>query len=320
MRRWLFGVLLGLIVVTGVSAQSPYSAVLRIMNTGVELRRLNTEAWLATRQNAEMPFGAGDVIRINNRGRALLTFWDDQGHSAEMMVLPYSTVEIMQFEVDAGTLRLQLRFAGQAGVQLGEGVRFAAFDIETDHGHVTQAAQHFAVQANDSATRVIVAVGAAEVTGAGQTVTVASGEGVRVRDTAIQSSTALTYPMNFAKLDSALDSCAGVANSTLYPSVNIRQGPGDGYDIIGEFINGDPVEILGTTPLGDRYRVRFLSAFGWVVANGIEATCPDLPVFPYETLEQVYGVIGFTDADLRLLEPFFGLRRDDYLFYPLPTN
>ncbi len=319
MKRLLI-VLISTLFATTVQAQAPYSAVLRIMNPGVELRRIHTEAWHSVAQAAEMPFGAGDLIRLNNTGRALITFADEQGHSVEMVVLPYSELEVVQFEQENQAFLLQLRFAGQAGLLVGEGVNFASFNIETQHGNILQPAQHFAVQANASALRVVVASGAAEVTTAGQSVTVNAGQGARLLDGIIELSHPLNSPMSFARLDSALDSCPGVTASTLYETVNIRQGPGDGYDIIREFVNGDPVEILGTTPLGDRYRVRFLSAFGWVVANGIAATCVDLPVFPYETLEQVYGVISLTDEDLRLLEPFFGTWRDDYLFYPLPYN
>jgi hypothetical protein len=310
-RLWL--ILVALLIAATVQAQLPYSAALRVLNVGVEFRRLNTEAWERVRQHAEMPFGAGDVLRLNDEGRALITFAD----GVELLVLPHGELEILQFEQAGDTLTLRLRFSGQAAGAVTDPARFSQFEIETAQGVVTQPAQHFALQVDESAARLIAAAGTAVFDAGGDTVSVSAGEGARITADGIETANYLASPMHFARLDSLLDACPGTARATERDSVNIRQGPGSGYDIIGEVPNGAPVEIVATTPQRDRYRVRFLSGFGWVVADGIVTACADLPVLPYDTLERVYGVIGITADDTRLLEAFFGTWRDDYLFYPI---
>lgn len=315
MKRLVF-VLILLLATATVAAQGRYAAVLRVLNTGVEFRRINTEAWERARLNAEMPFGAGDTLRLNGEGRALITF----AEGAELLLLPYSEVELLAFEQVDAALSLRLRLSGQAVIATSDAVEFSTFEARMAFATVTQPARHFALQSDAGATRVIVAVGTASLDVDGTAVSVRAGDGVRVTADSVEPAAALTPPMHFARLDSTLDACLGVAQATERDSVNIRQGPGNGYDIIGEVLNGESVEIVATTPQRDRYRIRFLSAFGWVVASGVVASCPELPIMPYDTLELVYGVIGITADDTRLLTPFFGARRDDYLFYPLPAG
>jgi len=295
-------------------AQARYSAVLRVLNVGIEFRRTHTEAWQRIAQNAEMPFGSGDMIRLNDEGRALITFVD----GVEMLVLPHSELELLQLELTDDQFALRLDFVGQSAFYISDAISFSTFEIETGNAIVTQPARHFALQSDGETTRVVVADGEALVSVSASDVSVAAGDGVRITGDVIESVEALESPSHFARIDSVLDACPGVARATQRDSVNIRQGPGNGYDVIGEVLNGSEVEVVGTTPELDRYRVRFLSGFGWVVADGIITSCTDLPALPYDTIEHVYGVIGITEDDIRLLEPFFGTRADDYLFYPLP--
>lgn len=314
MKRTLVMLIALFLMASSLRAQLPYAAALRILHSGVDIRRVNTQAWLPLMQYAEMPVGAGDRLRLNQEGRALITF----ASGADMLLLPYSQLELVAFEQEAGgDLALHARFTGQGVIAVSPETTFSAFSITMPHAVITQPAQHFALQADTDHARVISAAGVVEIDAADQRIRVEAGDGVRLTAGSVDYAASLDSPMHFARLDSALDGCQGTARATERDSVNIRQGPGNGYAVIGEFLNGAEVIIMGMTPDGERYRVLFLSGFGWVVANGIVNACAGLPVYAYDTLEQVISVHDISDDDERLLTPFFGTWRDDYRFYPL---
>jgi len=297
-------------VQASITSQDELAAVLRVIYPGVELRRMGTEAWIRLRQGAEMPIGAHDMLRTDERGRALIWFAD----GVEMLLLPLTEQEITRFEPDGASFSLISALATGRVIVTNTGAA-QMFKVETDRLLIMPDAAHVAISVEDGAVRVVVASGSV-VAGYGDAeIELAAHDGLRMTDEP-EIAHDLPTPASFAHLDSALDSCPGTALATIRDSVNVRQGPGDGYAIIGEYVNGAPVEIVATTARSDRYRVRYRSSFGWMVSNGVISNCRDLPVLPYDTVEIVYGVIEPTLDDFRLLEPFFGGFLDDQIFYP----
>ncbi|MBZ0289076.1 MAG: hypothetical protein K8I30_15765, partial [Anaerolineae bacterium] len=87
---------------------SEYSARLRIMQAGVEIRRVNTTEWLPLPLNAEAPLGTGDSLRTDGTGRALLTFLEN----VEVLILTETTVDIVTFQAANDHLQLALKVQG----------------------------------------------------------------------------------------------------------------------------------------------------------------------------------------------------------------
>lgn len=290
-------------------AHTERAATLIVVYEGVELRRANTEAWLPLEQRAQMPIGAGDQLRTNLTGRGRLIF-EEQG---EVLLLPNSSLQLLTYAGAPLELRLRL-IQGYSVHQVPSAAPALRYEVETSHFVITQPADLFAVQKLRDSSSVVVAQGTAQVQAGAQAQQVVAGEGLR-GDEQRQQSAALEGLPHFAQLEGQLDGCAGLVAAQSRDSLNVRAGPGEGYFAIGLVDNGETVQIVAQTPLGERYRVRYLSAFGWVIASGVITSCSDLPIVPYDAGERFVGVVQPEDRETALLQPFFGTLEDDPLFY-----
>ncbi|HUN09080.1 MAG TPA: hypothetical protein PLQ56_20910 [Aggregatilineales bacterium] len=300
---WLCALLLMLLPFpTGAQDKA---AVLTVLYPGVEVRRANTADWLLVVQGAIMPFGVGDTVRTDERGRALLTFAVD----AEALLLPQTAFTLTEYDS-----------AGVIAEQVGRGVYRravsapAAFEVITARAAVSLESGHFALEADAEATRLITAEGQATARLAAEAIAVPAGYGLRLQSVP-SDRIPLEQPASFARLDGVLDGCPGLVQADGVDYLNVRVGPGNGYDFVGQIDNGTPVALLGIAPGADRYRFQFLSGFAWVLSSGIETACTDLPILPYTTLEAVIGVLQPTEIELDLLFPFFGTPEDDTWFF-----
>lgn len=298
------------------------AALLRVIYDEVEVRRANTTEWLALAVGSESPFGVGDTLRTSPYGRVHLRFASD----LETLVLPSSTLELLTFEGDS-EIRLHLRVEGRSIHITPSSDAFESYRLETAFYAVTSPPQHFAVQTGMSVpsnsaeavpeAAISVAEGSAAVeTGDETVIDVDAGFGMRVREGDVTSTpTALDYPAHFAQLEGLLDGCSGLVMARGEESLNVRVGPGLGYDEVGIAENNASVPLLGVTIGADRYRIPFLSGFGWILAIGVQTDCDNLPVYPYNTLEVNNGVIQAEARELELLQPFYGTPEEDYWFY-----
>lgn len=293
------------------------AVLLRVIYDEVEVRRADTAEWLALAVGSESPFGVGDTLRTSPYGRVHLRF----ASGLETLVLPASTLELLTFEGDS-EIRLHMRGDGRSIHVTPASDAFESYRLETATYAVTSPAQHFAVQTSTSAegvseAAISVAEGSAAVETVDETVIdVEAGFGMRVREGDPTSTpTALIYPAHFAQLEGLLDGCPGLVMARGEESLNVRVGPGLGYDEVGIAENNASVPLLGVTIGADRYRIPFLSGFGWILAIGVQTDCDNLPVYPYNTLEVNNGVIQAEARELELLQPFYGTPEEDYWFY-----
>jgi hypothetical protein len=297
-------------------AQTDYAALLHIETGIVEVRRVNTTAWIRLPVGAETPIGVGDTIRTGFFGRAWITLLD----GAMVYLLPTTEWGLSAFGADAdGFIGVTITQNGRVIYELTQPELFTTFKITSPHLTLTYPANLFAVQTTETATSVVVADGEARVRAddEAQSPYTFMGENVGVRGDAngVSAPIRLDVPMTFSQLDGRLDGCIGVIQTGNQRDLNVRVGPTENYDVIGSIPNGSTVALMGVSPNGERYRVAYKSNFGWILAQEVRNTCDNLPVYGYNTLERQYGVIAPTEIELRLLAPFFGMPTDDDWFY-----
>jgi hypothetical protein len=298
------------------AAQNRYAAVLTVTYPGVELRRVNTEKWLTLPLDSQSPFGAGDVVRTDNRGRAYITFLDT---AAETLLLPRTSYELRTFgAADGEPLALTVRLQGRAIQRIAADSAIKHYELETDRFVITQPALQFAVQTKAAQATVMVAEGDTVVTVNQQHITVTRGSGLRVKEVP-SPITALDAPLNFARLDGALDGCAGVVSTRVIGSLNVRTYASYSLesDVIGSIDNDVRVPIMGIT---DRagvpwYRVQFLNDFGWVTADSIKTDCKNLTPLPNLPSDDLTGVYDLSAFELAFLEPYYGRPQDNAWFF-----
>lgn len=305
------------IIVPTLAQESERAALLRVIYDEVEVRRADTDEWLPLTVGSESPFGVGDILRTSPYGRVYLTFDD----GLETLVLPSSTLELLAFE-GATETRLHMRVEGRSVHLTPFSQTFESYRLETSFYVVVSPAQHFAVQTSGGAEgisdgAISVTRGSASVeTTTGTVIDVETGFGLRVRDGESQPTPiVLAYPAHFAQMEGMLDGCPGLIMARGEENLNVRVGPGLGYDEVGIAENEVTVPLLGVTIGGDRYRIPFLSGFGWILAIGVQTDCDNLPVYPYNTLEVNNGVIQAEAREIELLKPFYGSPEEDYWFY-----
>lgn len=294
-----------------IQAQAEQAGVLRITYAGVSIRRANTSAWLPVAAGSLMPLGIGDALQTNETGRALLTFED----AAEVLILPHSTLELVDFStLENGQLRLHLRQIGRSVSHLLKEDAINDYQLATDKLFITSPARLFAVQA-EAATSVIVQGGTAAGVIGDKPFEIPTGSGLRVGEI-ISPLMEVPPPASFAFLDALLDGCPGVVNPQGRDALNVRNGPGEGYEVVGIVPKDAPIRIVGMTSAGDRYRIQNHNGFGWVLASGVSTLCQNLPIFPYDNEEIQPSVFEPQPHELELLVLFFGVPEDDLWFYP----
>lgn len=299
--------------VNGQAEGTGYAAVLVVTYPGVEMRRANTAEWLPLPVQAEAPFGAGDAVRTDDTGRAMVTF----GEQVEVFVLPGSTYELTAFAEDA-TKQVQLS-AGVTGhliQRLAPGAQLDAYRLEGEDLVVTEPATLLGVWSVEGAYSVVLAAeGDAQVTIGEDVLEVPQGHGIRASQTTTPTVTELAAPLNAARLIGQLDGCPGVTKTLDNLSVNVRVAPGLDSTVIGSIDNKMAVRVLGISQSGNWYRIQAFSGFGWMQAPLVTNACTDLPVSPPGTIEHNVAVSGVAPAELELLLPFYGPPAEDLWFY-----
>jgi hypothetical protein len=312
-------------------------AVLRIIFAGVEVRRANTNAWIAMRPGAQMALGAGDSVRTDLTGRAWIEF-GVEASVGRVLLLPASFYTLGAYLPDA----IDAEIGGRAVHQIAaDGIVYRVFEPITPGFRVrAESAAHFATQSRpfrslpilepiNSGTRsVSVVVAAAErpiqiMIFDDVRATVDAGEGLVTPVSAadIPVPIRLDVPLRFSELEVAATAevCDAIATPTTAPRLLARIGANDDYRSMGAFDFGEPLRIVGRSESGRRYRIAYFSAFAWVVEDGVQLApgCDlgALAVFPSSTVELPLGAVAVTPEELPLLQPFYGSPSDDPWFY-----
>jgi hypothetical protein len=236
-------------------------ARLRVEAQGVEVRRVNTAAWLPVK--VESIIGAGDHIRTGEKGKATLSFFDGVILAA---LQPNSEVQLKTFSgaLDAFTLEIEALhgftdFSTQR--TLNEKTSFQVI-LPTFRATVLTGALQTRVEADDRA--------AALNTSKGQTFALwndksqaelTPNSGVRVATTEKQGE--VVPAISFPTLDSALDGCPSATNVAGDVDINVRAGASLDAARIGGIPGKGEVRAMGVTNSGWT-RIKFGERFGWI--------------------------------------------------------
>ena len=298
-----------------VNARQPLAAVVQITYDGVQLQRANTADWLSLPVGAQAPFGAGDTLRSDKSGRALITF----SGAAVSLLLPGTEYRLVALDqTDDQKLNIELTLSkGRSIQQILDTSALGDYKLHLEYMTVEQPTALFATQARtDTGSDVIVADGTLKVTQNAASLDLPAGTGLRAKDS-FGEITPISAPQGFSFLSVTSKTCRAVVNSTIPGeiSVSTRLGPGEDYLNLGNIPNGTIIAIVGQTENGTRYLTPFLSNYGWLIANGIiTQSCDTIPVVP-AVAQPVNGVINPADFELTLLIPFFGTRAQNVEFY-----
>lgn len=307
----MLNLLIWIILLLGGDAQ-PQSAILSVNYGTVEVRRTGTEAWIRVPQGAVMPFGTGDEIRTNDTGRAIIYFDETSG----VMVIGNSLFRLDEFSQEADetfTIRGYVE-----GITLHQyTLPLNTFEMQTSELSISQAAEQFAIWAEtDIADAVLVASGEVILNQADEAFTVSTEEGYHA---AHQTVLALTPPLSEPRLRSELEGCSGFIETIDDQNLIVRNGSTMDTLPMGAIPDQTPIMLLGVSSSGGRYRLQFLSDFGWVDSLAVETDCVDLPVFPTPYIEYSPYVVEITADEVAWLLPYFGDVQDNLWFYRFIT-
>ena len=317
---WLAGIIILLMSIAPVSAQE-FAMSVTIVQAGVEINRSNTDIWIRLQEGAVTPFGAGDRLRTDRTGRALLAFNNGES-TTETLILPLSSLEILSF-VDEGGARanLHMLMTGRSIHAVADPGVFASYQLDAGQVVVTEPSARFGVQTNSEDVVYLVSaegrLGVALLDG--ETISVEGHTGLRVRGDEADPLVAIAedVPINFARIEAELDGCPGTIQTANDVLLRVRAGPGDDFFYMGSIPDNSPIQLMGTAPGpgGRWYRFQFLSDFGWALGAAIETACTGLTEYPSFGVENAPGIVQVQDFEMPLLEPFFGVSENDVWFF-----
>ncbi|MEO0562673.1 MAG: SH3 domain-containing protein [Chloroflexota bacterium] len=313
----LFGLLGG--IPAAAQSTERFAAILDVIYDGVEIRRNETNAWIAVSAGAVMAFADGDAIRTDENGRALLTLDAVDG---EILVLPNTEFALSDYRLASTTADEPLvigtmvrgetihRVASAApnGYLIGGGTA-ATVESET---------AHFIASERDGEAVFIVADGMLRFGILQEPIALSAAQAVyQGTRGASEVYTDLPAPTPPASIVGRVQGCAGTIVTESGQNLNARTGPGTNNIQLGQFPNGADVQVMGVVAFGGWYRVQFRSGFGWVQRLALEideADCP-IPTLPDDSFDLPSTVFDVTEAELDLMTPFYGTPDDDPIFY-----
>jgi len=327
-----FAIILTLIasvfLTVGVGAQGniqPLGAVLEVIYGGVELQRAGTGTWIELAPGAVMPTGSGDSIRTDETGRALITLPEANG---EILVLPGSTFELTNYHNqtdDSENPLIVFGFtrAGETVHRIPAGaVSYGVIAEHTTAAVAPMEGVHMLVSRRYDASVVVVAEGWVSIPGDDDVFVLRAGDGYLRDDAGEVEFADLPDATSTAGLVGQVRGCPATITTETGNNLNARTGPSTANIQIGQFPDGAEVYVMGVVASGGWYRVQFRAGFGWVqrLALNIEApeSC-DIPTLPDDAFDIPRAVLGVTEREFDLLQPFFGTPRQDPNFYrPMP--
>jgi hypothetical protein len=298
-------------VLVWVRAQdTQLAATMEVLEAGVEVRRANTEQWIAVQVEAIV--GVGDYIRTNETGQARITFFAD---GTDTDLLPNTEYTINQFEGDANSFVLEVAvLAGQTTQRLQSlSESDSSYTIVTPGMGLVARGTAFAIRVEaDGRSAMLVSEGAVDAAAddeeaADGDANVPPGFGIRAaQGSALSDVVAAT---TFEGLDAALDGCTAAVTVVDDVSYNVRSAPNDGAPRVGTISAAEMTLFIGRTESSGWYRLPYRGGFGWVrVANPTIGRCAGLRVFPNDQGAEdvsLYDSVGdpVNPADLEAIAP-----------------
>ncbi len=291
-----------------VQAETELVASLEVLSSQVQLKRAGTDEWVLIAR--ESLVGVGDSIRTDTNGRARVTFFSN-GTDTEVL----SNTE---FRLDAfkGS---EARFEISVTVVVGQTKQRISKLLDSGSSYkINSTGLEMAVRGTEFAVRVensgraatIVQNGAVRAMNPGDTsgtaAQVPAGYGIRAE--AQRGLSEVVKADTFAQLDSALDGCGALISTAGDVVLNVRIGPGLGFERVGLLNNNIRQQVVGQTETTKWYRIPFKSSFGWVFAPALklDGACAGLRKYPdkygpedlqrYKNLEPGYPAVADPEA------------------------
>lgn len=296
-------------------AQGELAASLEVLEPGVEVKRVNTQQWVAV--EVESIIGEGDSIRTDATGTARIIFFTD---GTELTLEPGTEVTILEFRGDASRFNISLRML--AGITRQQILRALEADsiyaIETPAVDMTVRGTTFAVRVEETGrSSVITSDGDVAVNDESEDADVPAGFGLRVPVN--ERFSEVVPATTFEELDAALDGCPATFQTNADVRANIRLGPDLTFTRVGSIAPGEINRLVGITENGEWYRVPFRGGFGWIAGAGfgvnVAASCPGLRVFPDDYEENVTEYRATGDGDAVVVTAVANLRAGPGTFY-----
>ena len=293
-----------LLLTINTVAQSDLAATLEVLGGTVEVKRVNTENWIAV--GIEAIVGVGDTIRTDATGQARITFFAD---GVETDIRPNSEFVIDTFSgtgttaEDDFTLEVSV-VVGQTVQRLGRVLDTgSSYEVNTPGMTLAARGTEFAIRVEDDGRAgMLVSEGNVDANADDDTSNVPEAFGIRSAvDEALSD---VVRASTFEELDSALDGCTVVVTTVDDVRLNVRVAPStDGFRV-GTIDAGDIDIFYGVSESGGWYRIMFNGGFGWILSSSssVESACAGLRVFPDDHIEDInsydtYGeVIDPADA------------------------
>jgi hypothetical protein len=303
-RLLVLFILLAPLTVHAQNTDDNLAAIAQITYSDVTFQRDNTITPIALPSGATTPFGIGDTLRTDTTGRVWITLPD----IGQVLMLPDSTVTLTVFNettLSADVEGLVAFTFTNTAINL---------NLNTGDFTVTAPAAAFAIWNNpDTPDTIFVSDGEATINTIEQEeYTLKAGDGFNAAYEAVAE---LEPPLNEARLIASIAGCAGVIDTDDDENLLVRAGSAIDSLSMGAIPDGDTVEILAISANDLRYRVQYLSDFGWVEALAVETTCANLPILPVPYTEYFRTAIDITRAESNFLMPYYGPPLQDPWFY-----
>ena len=255
-------------------------ASLEVINASVEVKRVNTDVWIPV--TFETLLAQGDVIRTDEEGEAIVTFFED-GTSTELQ--PETEVIIVDFRVEEEAFTITLEILAGITIQQVERIldQDSSYRVITPGVNMTVRGTDFAVRVEDDGRSSLLTfdgqVNAADIS-------VERGFGIRAMNGDLSD---VVPADSFDALDTALDGCVAMSSIDLDVQLNVRAGPATSNDMITTIPPSDIESVYGTITGNTWYRIQLDDGrYGWIAAAAVVLPddCPLLRQFPLNYVEE----------------------------------
>jgi hypothetical protein len=276
-----------IVAFNGLAQGSDLAATLEVLTGTVEVKRVNTENWIAV--NIEAIVGVGDTIRTDATGRARITFFAD---GVETEILPNSEFIIDTFNggtepSDSFNLEVSIVF-GQTVQRLGRVLdASSSYDVNTPGMTLAARGTEFVVRVDDDGlARMLVSEGVVDA--ADEDANADVPEEFGIRSAVDEPLSDVVRASTFEELDSALDGCTVRVTTVDDVQLNVRVAPSVDAFRVGTIAPDTIDTFYGENEAGGWYRVMFNGGFGWVLSSSVSIEdCAGLRKFPDDHMEDV---------------------------------
>ena len=280
MKRFLIAIIVLIASISIIHAQSEFAAVLEVISSGVEVKRVDTLQWLPV--EVEAIVGVGDAIRTTDNGEAIVTFFDD---GTETTILANTELEIQTLTIENDSFQIDtMVLFGQTVQRLGKILDPASnYNVHTPVMVMAARGTEWEILVEeDGASAMLTTEGLVEATGENVMSEVPVGFGVLVEQDGNLGEVIEAEDFDF--LLAANRGCSAVitaADDILY---NVRSNPNRDAEHLGSVEPVDVELVFGQAEASPWYRIEFGTDFGWINTSDIEigSDCPGLRIFPAE--------------------------------------